>query len=283
MAKPFISRPMIKIRSTLPFRQVTQSIVLLLTLGIGIQFFLYVNQAGKNDLVTITQPAGVEGFLPICALMGWKRFFLTGQWDLVHPAAMVILGFAALISFLFRKSFCAWFCPVGTLSEGLWRLGRFLFKKNFRIPKYGDGMLRLIKYALLGFFVWVIMTMSGEQIAEFMQSPYYQMADVKMLFFFTQMTRLTFVVLLSLIALSLLFKNFWCRYACPYGALMGFWGFFSPTCIRRHETKCTGCRRCDQICPSLLVIFDKTSIHSMECTGCMDCVVSCPSERGIGT
>ncbi len=63
-------------------------------------------------------PAGVEGFPPIGALMGWTRFLATSTWDGVHPAGMVILGFAGLISLLGRKSFCGWFCPVGTLSEG---------------------------------------------------------------------------------------------------------------------------------------------------------------------
>ena len=93
--------------------------VFLATIGIGVQFFIYVHQASSNGVITVLRPPGVEGFLPIGALMGWKLFVQTGIWDPVHPAAMVLLGFAGFISLALRKSFCGWFCPVGTLSESV--------------------------------------------------------------------------------------------------------------------------------------------------------------------
>jgi len=86
-----------------------QLAMLLLCLAIGLQFYFYVQQLTGGGVPTIERPPGVEGFLPIGALMGWKRFLLTGHWDTVHPAAMVIFGFALLLSLLLRKSFCAWF------------------------------------------------------------------------------------------------------------------------------------------------------------------------------
>ncbi len=97
---------------------------LFVTIWIGIQFLIYVLQVSGSKAVTVTRPPGVEGFLPIGALLGWKHFILTGVWDSVHPAAMVIFGFAVLASILLRKSFCGWFCPIGTLCGWLWRLGR---------------------------------------------------------------------------------------------------------------------------------------------------------------
>jgi len=46
---------------------------------------------------------------------------------IIHPAAMYLfLGFL-LMSILLKKAFCSWLCPVGTLSENLWKLGRRLF------------------------------------------------------------------------------------------------------------------------------------------------------------
>ena len=35
------------------------------------------------------------------------------------------------MAFLFRKAFCSWLCPIGTISEYLWRAGKKLFKRNF--------------------------------------------------------------------------------------------------------------------------------------------------------
>ncbi|MBI5062348.1 MAG: 4Fe-4S binding protein [Desulfatitalea sp.] len=226
-------------------RHLVQLAALLLTLAIGLQFYIYFHQASGTGVVTVQRPAGVEGFLPIGALMGWKRFALTGQWDGIHPAAMVILGWAAAISLLLRKSFCGWFCPIGTVSEACWRLGRRLLGRNRPLPAWLDIPLRSLKYLLLGFFVWVIFTMSVTEIAAFMHSPYYRLSDVKMLHFFTRMSPLVAGVLAFLLAASLLVQNFWCRYLCPYGALLGLFAMAGPTRVRRDEKHCTACRRCD--------------------------------------
>ncbi|MCG6917817.1 MAG: 4Fe-4S binding protein, partial [Deltaproteobacteria bacterium] len=228
------SRSMGKLKGkTTPYswglRNYVQLGVLLLTVGIGIQFFIYVHQAGGEGGITVSRPAGVEGFLPIGAVMGWKLFLLTGIWDPIHPAAMVILGFAAAISLGLRKSFCGWFCPVGTLSEWLWKSGRKLFGRNCKLPPWLDFPLRTLKYLLFAFFLWTIFSMSLLAILAFLQGPYYKMSDVKMLYFFTQMSTTTAAVLIILTLVSLVVRNFWCRYLCPYGALMGLLSLGSPT------------------------------------------------------
>lgn len=255
--------------------------IFILTIAIGLQFSIYVFQAFTTDAITVQRPPGVEGFLPIGALMGWKLFFTTGIWDPVHPAAMVILGFAGLISLLLRKSFCGWFCPVGALSEWLWKLGEKLFGRNFKLPLWLDFSLRAVKYLLLCFFVWIIFSMSSRTIIAFLQGPYYKISDLKMLFFFTKMSGLSASVILFLALASLPIKNLWCRYLCPYGALMGILAFFSPTRIERDPDRCVACGRCSKICPSYLPVDGKLRIVSPECTGCMDCTTVCPVEETL--
>jgi len=259
-------------------RNRVQLMVFVLTAAIGIQFCIYVFQAMDNGAVTVQRPPGVEGFLPIGALMGWKLFAATGTWDPVHPAAMVILGFAGLISLLLRKSFCGWFCPVGTLSEWLGKLGGKIFGKNFKLPPWFDYPLRSLKYLLLSFFIWVIFSMDSTEILAFLLGPYYKVSDVKMLFFFTKMSALAAAALLFLALVSLPVKNFWCRYLCPYGALMGILAFAGPTRIQRNPESCIGCGRCSRICPADLPIDRKLRVHSPECIGCMDCTEVCPVE-----
>ncbi len=255
-----------------------QIVFFAITIAMGLQFALYVHQAAHLPQVTIQRPPGVEGFLPIGALMGWKLFFSTGIWDPIHPAAMVILGFAALICWTLRKSFCAWICPVGTLSEWLWRLGRKWLGRNFLPPKWIDVVLRSAKYALLGFFIWIIFRMDAQGIIGFLQSPYYKMSDVKMLHFFTRMSLLTGGVLLFLAFGSLFIRNFWCRYLCPYGALMGLLALAGPTRIHRNTATCIDCGRCTRDCPYHLPVERKASIRSPECSGCLDCIKTCPVE-----
>ncbi|MCP4576329.1 MAG: 4Fe-4S binding protein [Deltaproteobacteria bacterium] len=255
--------------------------VFLITIGIGIQFFIHVHQASGDGVVTVVRPPGVEGFLPIGALMGWKLFIETGIWDPIHPAAMVLLGFAAFISLLLRKSFCGWFCPVGTFSEWLWKLGRRLFGKNFKLPPWLDYPLRTLKYLLLGFFVKIIFSMSSPAILGFLQSPYYQISDVKMLHFFTRISTLTVIVLTILVIWSILVRNAWCRYLCPYGALMGLLALCSPTRIRRNPDTCIGCKSCSDACPYDLPVDRKLKIISPECNGCMECTRVCPVENTL--
>jgi ferredoxin len=262
-------------------RHLFQWVVLVITLGLGLQFYVHVRQALGDGAITVQRPPGVEGFLPIGALMGWKQFVLTRRWDVVHPAAMVIFGWAVVISFIFRKAFCGWFCPVGTVSEWCWRIGLAVFGANPKLPAWLDNLLRVLKYFLLGFFLWIIFMMSADQISTFMHSPYYKLSDVKMLYFFTKMSGLTAAVLAGLLSLSLFFKNFWCRYLCPYGALLGLVAMVGPTRIQRVEASCIDCGCCDRACPSRLPVSRKGVIHSPECIGCLDCVEACPVEQTL--
>jgi polyferredoxin len=263
------------------FRNSVQMGILLLILALGIQVLVYVLQASGPGIIRVSRPPGVEGFLPIGALLGWKYFVTTGIWDNTHPAAMVILGFAGLISILLRKSFCGWFCPAGALSEWLWKLGRKIFRKSFRIPYYVDIPLRSLKYVLLGFFIWAVFSMSQSAIYTFLQSPYYKVSDVKMLFFFMRISMLTTFVLLGLMLSSLVIRNTWCRYLCPYGALMGLFALISPTRIERNTKTCIDCKRCTEVCPYHLPVASKEKVRSPECNGCMDCTSVCPVKNTL--
>ena len=252
--------------------------VFALTIAVGVQFLVYVTQAAGDGPITVERPAGVEGFLPIGALMGWKLYAFTGMWDPIHPAAMVILGFAMGISLLFRKSFCGWFCPIGTLSEWVWKLGRRIFGRNFRLPTWLDYLLRSLKYVLLGFFVFAVSSMNVQATAGFITGDYYKLSDVKMLHFFTRMSLLTGGVLAVLTLLSLLVQNFWCRYLCPYGALTGLLAMVSPTAVSRDAESCIGCGRCDRACANRLPVQTQLRVYSPECSGCMECTRACPVE-----
>jgi polyferredoxin len=262
-------------------RPLVQFLFLTTTLFIGLRFYYYVQQAGATEPLTLTRPAGVEGFLPIGALLAWKRFILTGVWDFVHPAAMVVFGFVVTLSLFFHKAFCAWICPVGTLSEWLWKMGRRFAFKSVILPLWIDLPLRSCKYLLLGFFLWAASTMSVEAIAFFIESPYYKISDVKMLYFFSRMTPPTAIVLLILIFGSLVINNFWCRYLCPYGALTGLLGAIGPTRIVRDPVHCTDCRKCTSVCPHRITVHLRTTVTSPECSACLDCVENCPVTRAL--
>ena len=259
-----------------------QMAFLMLNLLIGAQFYLFVRyyESGGRS-IPVSRPPGVEGWLPIASLMQLKAFLLTLEMPSLHPAGMVLLLAFISISFVFRKAFCSWLCPIGTVSEGLWLIGRRLFKRNFALPRWIDIPLRSLKYLLLGLFLYAVATMPVTGIRSFLESPYGIIADVKMLNFFRFLSLTGAIVIGVLIVLSLLIKNFWCRYLCPYGALMGFFAKFSPSRIVRVPEACIDCGKCTKACPSLIQVDKLIQITSTECTGCYECVAVCPAEGAL--
>ncbi len=123
--------------------------------------------------------------------------------------------------------------------------------------------------------------MSAQDLGEFMQSPYALVADVKMLNFFRDMGVTASIVLLALVLLSTVIRNFWRRYLCPYGALMGLVSLLSPVKIRRDQEACIDCGKCSRACPSNLPVDKLVQIRSVECTACLECVASCPAEHAL--
>ena len=263
-------------------RRSFQLAFLLLNVGLGGIFYFWVRyfELGTNTRA-FSRPPGVEGWLPIAGMMNFKYWLMTGHVPAIHPAAMFLLITFLSIAFLFRKAFCSWLCPVGTISEYLWRAGRKLFGRNFALPRWLDIPLRGLKYLLLGFFLWAVSSMSASAIAAFMRSPYGIIADVKMLNFFRHIGETGLIILGILVIASVFVQNFWCRYLCPYGALLGIAGFLSPLRIRRNVATCIDCAKCAKVCPSLLPVDKLVSIKSAECTGCMECVAVCPAQGAL--
>jgi polyferredoxin len=286
-ATPRIKTKKLLVRRFVPssvrrLRPAVQIAFLLLNAFIGVQFYLFVRQFEvPGSVYSVARPPGVEGWLPIAGMMKIKAFFLTGELPSIHPAAFFLLLAFLTISLLLRKAFCSWLCPVGTVSEWLWKAGRSIFGRNFAPPRWLDIGLRSLKYILMGLFVWAVAGMSVEAIHAFLASPYGLIADVKMMNLFRFMSVTTAVVLGVLAIASIFIQNFWCRYLCPYGALMGIAALFSPLRIRRDKDLCIDCAKCAKACPSMLPVDRLITIRSAECLGCMECVNVCPAEGAL--
>jgi polyferredoxin len=102
-----------------------------------------------------------------------------------------------------------------------------------------------------------------------------------MLNFFRHIGETGVIVLVVLVAASLFVQNFWCRYLCPYGALLGIAALFSPARIRRNPETCIDCAKCAHACPSVLPVDKLVTIQSAECTGCLECVAVCPAKDAL--
>ena len=261
-------------------RRAVQVAFLLLNVFLGIQFLLWVRYFESHGATTyVDRPAGVDGWLPIAGLINLRYFLATRHIPEIHPSALVLFGVFLVASLLLKKAFCSWLCPVGTVSEYLWKFGRKIFRRNLDVPGWLDITLRSLKYLLLAFFLFIVFTMPVDSLVGFLMSPFGIVADVKMLNFFRYLGTIGLAVVMVLTALSVVIQNFWCRDLCPYGALMGIVSALSPVKIRRDAEACFDCGKCNKACPSHLPVDQLVQIRSVECTACMECVAVCPAEN----
>ena len=238
------------------------------------QFYQWTIDQGEY----VARPPSVESFLPISALLAFKRLVLTGEFDYIHPAGLVIFIAVLVIAFAARKGFCGWICPVGFISHLVQAIGSKL-KIQIAPPRWITYPLTTVKYLLLLFFLYVIgWQMDVEAINAFLQAPYNLAADAKMMLFFLEPSQVPLGVLFSLFVVSMVIPNFWCRFVCPYGALLGLIAFFSPFQIHREQEICIDCQKCNQKCPGGIQVSLQETVKSPECIGCLECIAVCPKD-----
>lgn len=264
--------------STKKLRTAVQGCFALFSLYAGYRFYLFYLWALGEKSIYTPRPPSVEAFLPISALVGLKRLVLSGQYDMIHPAGLTIFLAAIVISLLLRKGFCGWICPVGFTSNLAEKAAQGL-RLLRQPPVWLDLPLLSLKYLLLFFFLYIIAwQMTLPQIESFHRSPYNIAVDAKMLLFFISPSGFAAGIMIFLVLISFVVRNFWCRYLCPYGALLGLLALASPFQVKRDRTTCIDCKKCEQTCPASIRITTKRIIRTGECIGCTECIAACPVE-----
>lgn len=260
------------------YRFIVQSLFALLTIWIGVEFYLFIRFLESGGTAPFyNRPPGVEGFLPISSLMSLYYYLTTGIIHYAHPAGMFIFLAIVLVSVVFGKSFCSWICPIGFISEMIGSFGEKILKRKLVLPKLLDYPLRSLKYLLLGFFIYsIFFLMNKLAIRMFLDGPYNIVSDIKMWYFFADISRFSLIVISALFILSIFIRNFWCRFLCPYGALLGIFSLLSPSKIKRNPVSCIDCGKCAKACPSAIKVDKVITVMSDECSSCLSCVDACP-------
>lgn len=261
------------------FRDVVSVFFFLVFIQISGQFLIFLATLSPGGAPLVPRPAAIEAFLPISALLGLRYWLATGQYDPVHPAGLSILLAAVVASFFFSRSFCAVVCPFGTMGLWLSRLGARL-RKPWRVPGKLDAGLRLLKYVLLALSLKTfLLSMDTQSVAAFLFTPYNFTADARLASFFLSPSALVLCILAVVILASLFLKSPFCRWLCPYGALLSVFSLAGPSKIKRDQEHCTACGRCSRSCP--MDVPEPGLTRVPECIGCGQCVAACPEDRAL--
>ena len=82
-----------------------QLLTLVILIIMGVQFYNWVGHLEAGQIEG-TRPPGVEGFLPIAALMSLRHLIQSGEFSMIHPAGLVIFSLVCLTGLFLKKAFC---------------------------------------------------------------------------------------------------------------------------------------------------------------------------------
>lgn len=224
---------------------------------------------------SVPRPEAVAGILPVGHFTSFFAWLKGGGWDTLLPAGLVIIIAAIVTSLFFKRGFCGWICPVGTVWEGAASLGRRLLGgRNIRVPRWLDLVGLSLRYVIALAVFGFIARVSVQEALWFRELPYMWVADIKILEgFFSPM----FMSVIALaFVLSMLFGPVWCRWLCPLGGLYSVFGVASACTVMRDERTCVRCSRCNEVCHAGVDVERAADVRAIECDGCMECVKECP-------
>lgn len=145
------------------------------------------------------------------------------------------------------------------------------------MPKKLDKILRYARYGVLIFVVYL--STQSLRLVFLEVDPYFALFN-----FWSDEVTIGGLIVLGIIILSSLFiERPWCKYACPFGALVGLTNFFSIFKIRRNQSSCISCNACTKACPMNIDVAKKTVVIDHQCIRCGICTSDdqCPIPQTV--
>lgn len=256
---------------------------------IGIQLFFFVvigsiainkSLAETGSGIPFLSEASTHALCPFGGVVTLYNLITLGTFiQKIHMSSVILMSIIFILAILFGPVFCGWVCPLGSMQEWIGKLGRKIFKQKFNhfIPSKIDNILRFLRYGVL---IWVVFVIAKSgQLLFANVDPYNAMFT-----FWSGEVAVPAVIILIITLLSSLFiERPWCKYACPYGALLGLSNKIRILKIRRNADTCISCKKCDQNCPMNIPISNHDVIKHHQCISCFECTSerSCPIDDTV--
>lgn len=245
-------------------RRISQAVIL------GIVLFLTIGHMRFG----IEKAAPIDAYCPFGAVEGFLTYVTTGQYlQRIYTSSFVLMGIVILLTLIFGRVFCSFFCPLGAIQEWIRGLGRKIgIRKDLELPIWLDKYARHLKYVIL--FVIVYFSYKAGDLVFRGYDPFNALMHLGEEF----EEKIVGYSILAAVSVSALFsKNWWCRYFCPLGAAMGIIKKISPFKIKRNDKSCISCGKCDKVCPAGLNVASVKEVNSADCISCLGCVKNCPN------
>jgi polyferredoxin len=214
----------------------------------------------KSQLLSVVNIFGVLG-------NNLPRFRYSVAWYLLAVAAVAS-------TVLWGRVYCGRICAFGAFTQ---LLDQILPKRlRIEVPRHIERRASLIKYVILGSAVVAYL---------WTRNPgFYPYIEPFWMFGLTGKTPVLWVMLATLLVLTVFVRNAYCRFLCPLGAALGLISKLTVFRIKRWN-ECSTCRICEKACEWGAIRGPK--IVLTECVRCDDCErlyadeAKCPHHRII--
>jgi polyferredoxin len=223
-------------------------------------------EAGKA--IPVLSSASLHAICPFGGVVSVYQFITTGTLvRKVHSASSILMWIVFALTLLLGPVFCGWVCPFGSIQEWFGKLGKKIFKRRFNrlIPYKVDRILRYLRYLMLGWVVYMTAVTGTLVFSDI--DPYFALFN-----FWTSEVAIGGVIILAVVlVLSLIVERPFCKYACPYGAVLGVFNLFRIFKVRRRRSTCIDCKACDRTCPMNIPASTGGAVRHHQCITCLKC------------
>jgi ferredoxin len=213
--------------------------VTVLAACLGVAVWLIYKQRSRRGVFWLSIfSLGYFGFYRegcVCAI-GAPQNIALGLFNPGYAVPLTVIAFFALpliVALFAGRAFCAGVCPHGALQD-------LLLIKPLKVPAWLEHGLGILPFIFLGFGLSFAATGTGFPICRYDPIvPIFRLNGPELL--------------IALAAITVLLGMFvgrpYCRFLCPYGALLKLASLAAKFRVRVTPDICTQCRLCENSCP----------------------------------